>query len=254
MSFNKSEFFTGGGDKLLIKWDAVKRKAIGKKKMEGSIVALDLSKQNLLAVGLKCGIVNLMDGGSLNLVKNIVNHKNPDKDVLSTVKFSPDGSQLAVGYCPPLSLVYLYDVANKFKKVGECKGASTRIVSVDFSVGGDLILTTSIEPLFYKTPTCAQTFAKSVKGEPWATMNSKYTWFTQGIWPPCSDGSDINFVDRSNDKKFLATADDFSLVKIFRYPVCNKRQIATEHKGHSSHVTAVKWSFDDKMLISTGGL
>ena len=55
-------------------------------------------------------------------------------------------------------------------------------------------------------------------------MNSKYTWFTQGIWPPASDGSDINAVDRSNSKKYLASADDFSKVKIFRYPVCHNRQ------------------------------
>ena len=85
-------------------------------------------------------------------------------------------------------------------------------------------------------------------------MNSKFNWFTQGVWPPESDGSDVNFVDRSNSKKFLATADDFSKVKVFRYPVCNKRQLYNEYKGHSSHVTNIKWSFDDKLLISTGGL
>ncbi len=26
------------------------------------------------------------------------------------------------------------------------------------------------------------------------------------------------------------------------------------YKGHSSHVTCVRWTFDDKFLISTGGL
>ena len=85
-------------------------------------------------------------------------------------------------------------------------------------------------------------------------MNSKFTWFTRGIWPPCADATDINFVDRSNSKRFLATADDFSKVTVFRYPVCNNRQLYSEYKGHSSHVTAVKWSFDDKLLFSAGGL
>jgi WD40 repeat protein len=85
-------------------------------------------------------------------------------------------------------------------------------------------------------------------------MNSKFVWHTQGIWPPCADGTDINFVDRSKTKKYLATADDFSKVKVFRYPVHNKRQLYNQCKGHSSHVTAVKWSFDDKLLFSTGGL
>ena len=26
------------------------------------------------------------------------------------------------------------------------------------------------------------------------------------------------------------------------------------YKGHSSHVTGVRWSFDDKFLLSIGGL
>lgn len=142
---SRHEFFTGGQDKLLIKWDADKRKVAMKKKMDGPISSLDLSRQNWLGVGLKCGVVHLLDGRNLSSIKMISNHKNPDKDVLSTLKFSPDGSQLAVGYCPPVSKIYLYDVVvDKTKKLGECKGASTRIVSVDFSVGGDLILATSI--------------------------------------------------------------------------------------------------------------
>lgn len=162
---SRHEFFTGGQDKLLIKWDADKRKLVAKKKMEGPINSLDLNRQNILAVGLKSGIVTLLDGKSLSALKKISQHKNPDKDVLSAVKFSPDGSQLAVAYCPPISRVYLYDInSEKIKKLGECKGSSTRIVSIDFSLGGDLILATSIEPLFYKTPNCGQTFATAVKG------------------------------------------------------------------------------------------
>lgn len=43
-------------------------------------------------------------------------------------------------------------------------------------------------------------------------------------------------------------------MKIFDYPVGQKNQICNAYKGHSSHVTGVKWSLDDKLLISTGGL
>jgi len=64
-------------------------------------------------------VVNLHDAGTLNQQRKISNHKNPDKEVLSAVKFSPDGSQLAVGYCPPISRVYLYDLnVEKIKKLG----------------------------------------------------------------------------------------------------------------------------------------
>lgn len=79
--------------------------------MEGPISCLDLSKQNVLAVGLSNGTVAMFDGNTLNGLKKISNHKNPDKDVLSAVKFSPDGQQLAIAYCPPISQVYLYDIS-----------------------------------------------------------------------------------------------------------------------------------------------
>lgn len=85
-------------------------------------------------------------------------------------------------------------------------------------------------------------------------MTSRFSWHTKGIWPPCSDGTDINSLDRSNNKKYLVTADDFSLVKLFKYPVSKNRQIYNQYKGHSSHVTGVKWMYDDKFVISIGGL
>jgi microtubule-associated protein-like 6 len=50
------------------------------------------------------------------------------------------------------------------------------------------------------------------------------------------------------------TADDFSSVKLFKYPVCIKKQIYNKYKGHSSHVTSIKWMYDDKFVVSTGGL
>jgi len=103
--------------------------------MDNPVNCLDINKQNLLAVGLKNGTVLLLEGTNLNGDKKIVNHKHPDKDVISAVKFSPDGSVLAIGYAPPVSKVYLYDLQS-MKKIGECKGASTRVVSVDFSRGG----------------------------------------------------------------------------------------------------------------------
>lgn len=75
-------------------------------------------------------------------------------------------------------------------------------------------------------------------------------WPVQGIWPPLEDGSDINAVDRSNvphqdGYHLLASANDSSLVKLFRYPSVDERSEFIEGRGHSSHVTNVKFSKDD---------
>lgn len=83
-------------------------------------------------------------------------------------------------------------------------------------------------------------------------------WPVIGIWPPFADGSDINAVDRSNQPHsdgyhLLASADDESMVKVFRYPCMEEKSEATLGKGHASHVTAVKFSKDDQYLFSAGG-
>jgi len=80
----------------------------------------------------------------------------------------------------------------------------------------------------------------------------------QGIWGAEDDGSDINAVDRSNKihpdgYHLIATANDSSLVKMFRYPSVEERSKFLECRGHSSHVTNIKFSKDDKYLFSAGG-
>lgn len=72
------------------------------------------------------------------------------------------------------------------------------------------------------------------------------------------DGTDINAVDRSNssyqgEMKLLASGDDFGKVRLLEYPCIVKNSQGVVGRGHSSHVTNVKFSRDDKVLISTGG-
>ena len=75
----------------------------------------------------------------------------------------------------------------------------------------------------------------------------------QGIWPEGADGTDVNAVCRSHDKKVLATGDDFGLVKLFNFPCVEKGSRAVECRGHSSHVTNVRFLAGDKVLVSLGG-
>lgn len=69
-----------------------------------------MSSKNVVAVGHTNGVVGFYDATKLEYIKRIQAMKNPDKEVISVVKFSPNGNTLAVGYCPPKSLVYLYNV------------------------------------------------------------------------------------------------------------------------------------------------
>jgi hypothetical protein len=70
VSSSKHEFFTGGQDKLLMKWDIIQKKCLDKKKLEGAINFLDVSRNNnLLAVGMKNGVVKIFEASTLKLVK-----------------------------------------------------------------------------------------------------------------------------------------------------------------------------------------
>lgn len=72
-----------------------------------------------------------------------------------------------------------------------------------------------------------------------------------------NDYTDINCVDRSHSKingnYILANGDDLSTVNLFKWPCVNANAQWIEGKGHSSHVTSVRFTLDDKHLITTGG-
>lgn len=137
-----------------------------KKKLDYPINSIDINRNGLIAVGHKNGVITFYDSNKLEYSKKIATFKNPDKNLVSIVKFSPQGNTLAVGYAPPISKVYLYDV-DSGKKIGICKGSPSRINSVDFTRDGSAIMinNTSYEILFYNTSNGTQmTSATAFKG------------------------------------------------------------------------------------------
>ena len=93
-----------------------------------------------------------------------------------------------------------------------------------------------------------------------------------------TDGSDINCVDASRDRKLIVTGDDEGNVRLFRFPANQKVRISLHHSfiffvhfflpllssnfsqndflafgGHSSHVMRTIFSRDGKRVFSAGG-
>lgn len=52
----------------------------------------------------------------------------------------------------------------------------------------------------------------------------------------------------------IATADDFSLIKLFNGPVVADDAPYRAYRGHASHVMCVRFSHDDRRLFSVGGI
>ncbi len=81
----------------------------------------------------------------------------------------------------------------------------------------------------------------------------------QGIFEATWDGTDINAVDRSSnayfnpERKLLASADDKGKVRVLDYPCTIQKSSSVKGNGHSSHVTNVKFTKTDDLILSTGG-
>ena len=172
---------------------------------------------------------------------------------ISDVKFSPDGQTLAVGSHD--KKVYLYNTVD-FSAKAKCRKSTSAINHLDFSADSVFLQTndSSYELLFYDAETgVQQVSATAMKDVEWHTWTCTLGWPVQGIWPPFADGTDINSVDRSHNNLVVATADDFGQVKLLRNPCVEQKACFNQYRGHSSHVTNVRWLVEDSHLVSVGG-
>ena len=247
----RPEFVTVGEDFLFAKWCINKKIQIANKKLKYQAKTCSISNDgNQVAIGCNNGYVLILNYSNLKQVKFI----RTSRKEISQVKFSNNDSFLAVGAHD--SRIYIYNVKKNFKRISICKGHHSTITHLDFSEDETVLQSncTSYEILYWNVKTGKQDTrgASNNRDENWASWTCVLGWPVQGIYPPCSDGTDVNSVDRAHNSNIIATGDDFGLIKLFRYPNF-KSSSNVQFIGHSSHVTNVRFSNDDRYLISVGG-
>ena len=259
----RDEYATVGDDATLRIWDLKTRKMKAHKALDCLARAVSYSPDGAyLAVGLggDLGKGKQKQSGGFRILRAddlSVQHAGKDaRNWISQIKFSPDGRTLAMGSHD--RNVWLYDVDGSgeypLRKAFEKHNAA--ITHLDFSDDSTYMQTNcqGYELLFADVASVSHIPAASaLKDVQWSSWTCTLGWPVQGIWPPFSDGTDINAVDRSHDGRTLATVDDFGKVKLFRYPCYSKKAASKEMTGHSSHVTNVAWTHDDKYVLTTGG-
>ncbi|KTF77920.1 hypothetical protein cypCar_00043473 [Cyprinus carpio] len=218
---------------------------------EGELWALALHpKQPLAVTGSDDRSVRL--SGFRRDMTEVV-HIKDRKEVIHELKFSPDGSYLAVGSND--GFVDIYAVAQRYKKVGECNKSTCFITHLDWSVDSRFLQTNdgAGERFFYRMPTGKFLPKDEAKGIHWMTWTCVLGPEVNGIWPKYSNVNDINSVDANYSSAVLVTGDDFGLVKLLRFPCLKKAAKFKKYIGHSAHVTNVRWSHDLQWVLSTGG-
>ena len=189
----------------------------------------------------------------LDNIKHLIN--NP-KEWIEAIEYNSDGTRIAVGSHD--NKIYVYNVTDdcKYKPFTALKGHSSYITALDWSLDNSYIRSTcgAYELLFFAVDSKKQdpSGASNTVDVEWMNHSCKFGWRVDGIFPPGTDGTHVNRVEMSPNQELIATGDDYGLVNVYRNP-CREDHKARSYRGHSEHVTNVKFYGDGKWLVSTGG-
>nr|CAH8834009.1 unnamed protein product [Trichobilharzia regenti] len=279
------QFLTGGRDHLVILWDSLSKQAIWSKEFTDAIHCASFYPLQSLTNGTMSPengideVSNLDFNASmmnshdllvvlgtctgrwlvLNCLKQeiIAAHSDGLGEQIECVAYSPDGNYLALGSRD--NVIYVYSVLErgyKYNRVGRCRGHTSFVLHIDWSVDSRYLRSVSgdYEILFWTAFDCRQVVSPStLRDLEWASQTCTLGWEVAGIWPPDSDGTDVNACAHSPTADILATGDDYGKVKLFTYPTNKPKAEFRAYNGHSSHVTNVTFLYDGSRLISIGG-
>ncbi|XP_069493922.1 echinoderm microtubule-associated protein-like 1 isoform X4 [Ambystoma mexicanum] len=250
----KPNFLTCGHDKHISLWDATSHRPIWNKAIEDPAQSSGFHPSGtVVAIGTLTGRWFVLDTET----KDLVTVHTDGNEQLSVMRYSPDGNFLAIGSHD--NYIYIYGVSDngrKYTRVGKCSGHSSFITHLDWSVSSQHLVSNSgdYEILYWVPTSCKQVVSvETTRDLEWATYTCTLGFHVFGVWPEGSDGTDINAIARSLEKKILATGDDFGKVHLFSYPCSQFRAPSHAYGGHSSHVTNVDYLYEDTHLVSTGG-
>lgn len=183
------------------------------------------------------------------------------------LKYSPSEDYLAVGSHD--NSIYVYEVTAATSASGSATYQlfqvikdrhSAAITAMDWS--RDSVFLRSIDSAYLKNYFDIKNNNQIMDGahtltDPslWQTSTCKLGWEVMGVFPPGTDGTDVNSVDANKSRTLLAVADDFGSLCVYRFPCVSNNQDCLRLTGHSEHVSRVKY-LDGKQahyLITAGG-
>ena len=252
---SKPLFVTCGYDKMLYLWNSEDNSLVWVKQLEDELQSVGFHPNgNILAVATKNNKLLVLDAdsGEAEFFKCEIGSEQHD-----CIKYSPDGSYLALGSHD--NFIYLFTVSEdgkQYKKHGRLSGHSSYITHLDWSKDSLYLQSNSgdYEILYWQAKDCKQVSSGfTMRDTEWDTWSCVLGFPVRGMWPEGADGTDINTCIRSNGSKYLVNGDDSGLLNIFSYPCPKPKSAANVARGHSSHVTGVCFLATDSHVVSTGG-
>lgn len=258
---NSCLFASGGGDCTLRVWDAKKNVMIKSLILDQDFRAIDWSNDGkFIIIGSMLGKIYYVDYASFKVVSSIQSMFKSDKQWIQELKISPDCQYAAYGSHGCVSKVEIVKISPKSSKPIQVHAVinprfTSSLTHLDWSKDSNSIVVNSLafELKFLNLESKNLISASASVDIEWNTWTCLFGFPVQGIWPPASTGYVVNYTCASNNRKILATGDDFSLVKLFKYPCVVEKAKFKSFKGHSSHIPKIRFSSNDCYLFSTGG-
>ncbi|XP_027720893.1 echinoderm microtubule-associated protein-like 4 isoform X3 [Vombatus ursinus] len=251
----KDLLLTCAQDRQVCMWNSVEHKLEWTRLLDEPGHCADFHPSGtVVAIGTHSGRWFVLDAET----RDLVSIHTDGNEQLSVMRYSKDGTFLAVGSHD--NFIYLYVVSEsgrKYSRYGKCAGHSSYITHLDWSPDNKYIMSNSgdYEILYWDIPSGCKLIRNrsDCKDIDWTTYTCVLGFQVFGVWPEGSDGTDINALVRSHNRKVIAVADDFCKVHLFQYPCSKPKAPSHKYNGHSSHVTNVSFTHNDSHLISTGG-
>uniref|UniRef100_A0A4W6EF89 EMAP like 3 n=1 Tax=Lates calcarifer TaxID=8187 RepID=A0A4W6EF89_LATCA len=248
-------FLTCGHDRQVCLWNTEEHKLDWCISLEEYGLCADFCPNgSVVSVGLSTGRWMVLD----LLTREVVSESTDGNEQLSVMRYSPDGSFLAVGSHD--NFIYIYNVTEsgrRYTRFGKCNGHSSFITHLDWSKDGKYIMSNSgdYEILYWDIAAGCKLLRNRFesKDREWASYTCVLGFHVMGVWLEGSDGTDINALCRSHSERVVAVADDFCKVHLFQYPCPKPKAPSHKYEGHGSHVTNVCFTHSDSHLLSMGG-
>ena len=175
---------------------------------------------------------------------------------IEDVKISPNNQLIAFGAHMGVSPVEVMRVNEQGSDLQKLKviniGLTSPLIHLDWSLASDSLVVNSEDfgLVFVNVPTGSVLPASACSSIEWHTWTCVLGLPVKGLFSQFCRHLDIGTVCRSHSKKIVATGDDYSKVKLYKYPCLVEAAPFKCYIGHSSKVSKLRFLNEDKYLVS----
>jgi len=249
----QSQFLTAGHDRMIHLWDSLSHSVVWSNDVGEQVQSACFSCDGeVIVVGTVTGKWVVLDSRT----KEVYGVHQDGAEPISTVKFSPDGSKLALGSRAAIHIYKVEDGYQRYIRMGRCLAQSSFLTHLDWSEDSVHIQANNADKeVIVLTAALCRVIndSENVRNIRWATSECLVSWNTVGIWGDQENSLDINTAARSNEGALLAIGDDLGRVKLYTHPATQPVCLHHSYLGHSSGVTRVAFMADDTRLLTVGG-